>query len=173
MGLGLLSFTIGVPPEDLAQRIALYRRGIAAAEPIGHFVNDRAATFTMVHCADSTDEAIASARGAFAWYAQTGVRQIQTLGRWQQELAQTYATYDYTKAIADMDPGFLNFDYLDKIGACLVGDPERVIDTARRYEAAGCDLMLCLMQPHAIPHERVLRSIELVGRHVIPAFRGA
>jgi len=173
MGLGLLSFTIGVPPEDLAERIALYRRGIAAAVPVGRFVNDRAATFTMVHCADTTAEAVANARDAFTWYAQTGVKQIQTLGRWQQELAQTYATYDYTKAIADMDVGFLSFDYLDKIGACLVGDPDRIVATARRYEAAGCDLLLCLMQPHAIPHPRVLRSIELVGRHVIPAFRGA
>jgi alkanesulfonate monooxygenase SsuD/methylene tetrahydromethanopterin reductase-like flavin-dependent oxidoreductase (luciferase family) len=171
LGLGLLSFTIGVPPEDLAQRIALYRRGIAAAKPVGRFVNPRAATFTMVHCADSTAAAVDAAREAFAWYAQTGVRQIQTLGQWQQELAQNYATYDYTKAIADMDPGFLTFDYLDKIGACLVGDPDRIIATARRYEAAGCDLLLCLMQPHAIPHERVLRSIELVGRHVIPEFR--
>ena len=32
-GLGLLSFTIGVPPEDLAERLKLYRRGIENAKP--------------------------------------------------------------------------------------------------------------------------------------------
>ena len=53
-GLGLLSFTIGVPPEDLARRIALYRRGLAGPSRSGSFVNDRAATFTMVHCAETT-----------------------------------------------------------------------------------------------------------------------
>jgi alkanesulfonate monooxygenase SsuD/methylene tetrahydromethanopterin reductase-like flavin-dependent oxidoreductase (luciferase family) len=169
MGLGLLSFTIGVPPEDLAQRIGLYRQGIAEAQPVGKFVNGRAATFTMVHCADTTTEAVLDARGSFEWYAQTGVRQIQTLGKWQQELRGEFATYEYTKAIADMDPSFLTFDYLDKTGACLVGDPVRCIETARRYAAAGCDLLLCLVQPHRIPHAKVMRSIELLGEHVIPA----
>jgi alkanesulfonate monooxygenase SsuD/methylene tetrahydromethanopterin reductase-like flavin-dependent oxidoreductase (luciferase family) len=169
LGLGLLSFTIGVPPEELAQRIALYRRGLTEARPIGRFVNARAATFTMVHVADTTQEAVADARESFAWYAQTGVRQIQTLARWQVERQRDYATYEYVKPLAGMDPGVLSFDYLDSIGACLVGDPERVIATARRYAAAGCDLLLCLAQPRAIPHAKVLRSLELLGEQVIPA----
>jgi alkanesulfonate monooxygenase SsuD/methylene tetrahydromethanopterin reductase-like flavin-dependent oxidoreductase (luciferase family) len=169
LGLGLLSFTIGVPPEELAGRIRLYRGGLAEAQPIGHFVNGRAATFTMVHVAETTKEAIAEARASFEWYAQTGVRQIQTLGQWQLELQRDYASYEYVKPIAGMDPGFLTFDYLDSVGACLVGDPERVIATAKRYRAAGCDLLLCLAQPHAIPHPKVLRSLELLGEHVIPA----
>jgi alkanesulfonate monooxygenase SsuD/methylene tetrahydromethanopterin reductase-like flavin-dependent oxidoreductase (luciferase family) len=169
LGLGLLSFTIGVPPEELAGRIGLYRRGLAEARPIGHFVNGRAATFTMVHVAETTKEAIAEARASFEWYAQTGVRQIQSLGQWQLELQRDYASYEYVKPIAGMDPGVLTFDYLDSVGACLVGDPERVIATAKRYRAAGCDLLLCLAQPHAIPQPKVLRSLELLGEHVIPA----
>jgi alkanesulfonate monooxygenase SsuD/methylene tetrahydromethanopterin reductase-like flavin-dependent oxidoreductase (luciferase family) len=171
LGLGLLSFTIGVPPENLGERIGLYRQGLREAEPIGRFVNPRAATFTMVHCGDTTAEALADARESFEWYAQTGVRQVQTLGRWQQELKRDYATYQYTKAIADMDTGFLSFDYLDGCGACIVGDPERCIERARRYRAAGCDLLLCLVQPHRIPHDRVLRSIRLLGEQVVPALR--
>jgi alkanesulfonate monooxygenase SsuD/methylene tetrahydromethanopterin reductase-like flavin-dependent oxidoreductase (luciferase family) len=171
MGLGLLSFTIGVPPEDLGERIALYRKGIAEAEPIGRFVNARAATFTMVHCAETTKEAVADARESFAWYAQTGVRQIQTLGQWQIELEKEYATYEYTKPIAEMDPSFLTFDFLEQTGACVVGDPERCIETARRYQAAGCELLLCLVQPHAIPQDKVMRSIELLGEHVLPALK--
>ncbi len=171
LGLGLLSFTIGVPPENLADRIRLYRKGLAEAEPIGKFVNERAATFTMVHCAETTKEALETARESFQWYAQTGVRQIQTLGQWQLELKKDYATYQYTKQIAEMDPSFLTFDFLDKTGACIIGDPDRCIDTAKRYKAAGCDLLLCLVQPYNIPHEKVLRSIELIGRHVIPALK--
>ena len=168
-GLGLLSFTIGVPPEDLAGRIQLYRRGIAEARPLGLAANPRAATFTMVHCADTTREAVADARASFEWYAKTGVRQIQTLGAWQLELREEYGTYAYTRALAGMDPSFLTFDYLDKLGACIVGDPERCIETAKRYRAAGCDLLLCLVQPHSIPREKVLRSIRLLGERVLPA----
>ncbi len=171
LGLGLLSFTIGVPPEDLGERIALYRKGLAQAEPVGKFVNARAATFTMVHCAETHREAQEDARASFEWYAQTGVKQIQTLGEWQLERQKDFATYEYIKPIAGMDPSFLTFDFLDQTGACIVGDPERCIERARRYQAAGCELLLCLVQPHSIPHEKVLKSIELLGEHVIPALR--
>jgi alkanesulfonate monooxygenase SsuD/methylene tetrahydromethanopterin reductase-like flavin-dependent oxidoreductase (luciferase family) len=57
-GLGVCSFTVGVPPEDLAERVDAYRKGIAGCEkPVGKFVNDRVATFTMVHVADTNQKA--------------------------------------------------------------------------------------------------------------------
>ncbi len=167
-GLGLLSFTIGVPPEDLAERLKLYRRGIEQAQPIGKFVNGRAATFTMVHCASTNAEARSNAAESFEWYAQTAVRHISTVGEWQKELKQDYASYDYTKALAGQSFDFLTFDFLDSTGACIVGDPDCCIETAKRYKAAGCDLLLCLVQPWKIPHEKVMKSIELLGQHVIP-----
>ena len=168
-GLGLLSFTIGVPPEELAQRIGLYRKGLETAEPIGKFVNPRAATFTMVHCAETTAEARRDAAESCEWYARAGTRQIATVGQWQAERQRDLPSYEYTKALADIDTSFLTFDFLDGVGATIVGDPDRCIETAKRYKTAGCDLLLCLVQPWKIPHEKVMRSIELLGRHVIPA----
>ena len=50
----------------------------------------------------------------------------------------------------------------------MVGDPDRAVEIARRYEAAGCDLLLCLLNPYNVPHDAVMRSIELIGKHVIP-----
>jgi hypothetical protein len=41
----------------------------------------------------------------------------------------------------------------------------------RAYEAAGVDLLLCLVNPYKIPHETVMRTIELMGTKVIPEFR--
>jgi hypothetical protein len=38
----------------------------------------------------------------------------------------------------------------------------------RRYEAVGIDLLLLLVQSHDIPHEKVMRSIELIGTEVLP-----
>jgi alkanesulfonate monooxygenase SsuD/methylene tetrahydromethanopterin reductase-like flavin-dependent oxidoreductase (luciferase family) len=67
-----------------------------------------------------------------------------------------------------MDASFLTFDYLSSTGSCIVGDPDRCIEVAKRYQAAGCDLLLCMMQPFAIPEEKVLRSIELIASHVMP-----
>ena len=60
LGLGLLSFSVGTPPEELKKRVDIYRAGIAACtKPLGKFVNDRAACFTMVNCAPTREESYA------------------------------------------------------------------------------------------------------------------
>ena len=64
----------------------------------------------------------------------------------------------------------LNFEYLRESGSAVVGDPDRCVELAERYQAAGCDLLLCLVNPYKIPHEKVMRSIELLGERVIPQF---
>ena len=47
---------------------------------------------------------------------------------------------------------------------------ELALQAVRRYEAAGCDLLLCLVNPYKMKHEDVMECIELMGKHVIPAF---
>jgi len=49
-----------------------------------------------------------------------------------------------------------------------VGDPERCIEIAKRYEAAGCDLLFCLANPHDPRHQQVMSSLEHLGKYVIP-----
>jgi alkanesulfonate monooxygenase SsuD/methylene tetrahydromethanopterin reductase-like flavin-dependent oxidoreductase (luciferase family) len=172
-GIGLCSFTVGVPPESLAERIALYREGLAECEkPVGAFVNDRAATFTMVHCADDKETAYANAAESFVWYPKHGAAIIGSVAEWLE--GTDLGSYSYTAAplqhARDGALEYLTFDYLHDNGAAVVGDPDECIATAKRYEAAGCDLLLCLMNPYKIPHEQVMRSIELMGTQVLPAF---
>ena len=78
------------------------------------------------------------------------------------------AEMDRTVKSGAMD--HLTFDYLRDTGSAVVGDPKRCIELAKRYEKAGCDLLLCLVNPYKIPHARVMKSIELLGRHVLPEF---
>jgi len=168
-GLGLLSFTIGVPPSELAERIAIYRRALRDAKPAGKFVNGRAATFTMVHCAETSAEARANAAESVMWYFRKSLELIGSVAAWQE--GRELGTYAYTQSLRDLDTGTVTFDMLDEMGAVIVGDPARCIERVRQYCEAGCDQLLCLMQPHAIARQRVMRSIELFGAHVIPAFR--
>ena len=75
LGLGLLSFSVGTPPEELKERIDIYRSGIAACkEPMGRFVNDQAACFTLVNCAESQQKSYDRCRQAFPWYAKTSMK---------------------------------------------------------------------------------------------------
>ena len=72
-GIGLCSFTVGSPPEDLAERIETYRKGQADCDqPVGLFRNERAATFTMVHCNEDNEKARAASEESFVWYPKFG-----------------------------------------------------------------------------------------------------
>ena len=57
----------------------------------------------------------------------------------------------------------------------IIGTPEECLDKILKYEQAGVDQLLCYSQFGYLPHEAVMKSIELLGAHVIPelAKRGA
>ena len=176
-GIGLLSFTVGSPPEDLAERIEAYRKGQAdCAEPVGKFRNDTAATFTMVHCNTTNEKARAVAEESFVWYPKTAGWHIAQVARWMNEQGRgdELGNYAYAgEALQRQESGLfdhLTMDYIYDSGAGVVGDPERCIEICKRYEAIGCQLLFCLFNPYKIPHDEVMTSIELIGKHVIPAF---
>jgi alkanesulfonate monooxygenase SsuD/methylene tetrahydromethanopterin reductase-like flavin-dependent oxidoreductase (luciferase family) len=50
------------------------------------------------------------------------------------------------------------------------GSPEDVIRVARRYEQAGLTDFLAITNFGGLEHARVLRSMELLAKHVLPAF---
>lgn len=52
----------------------------------------------------------------------------------------------------------------------LIGSPEHVIELLKKYEAAGCDQVMMLMNFGGLPHEKVLKSLELIAKEVMPAF---
>jgi alkanesulfonate monooxygenase SsuD/methylene tetrahydromethanopterin reductase-like flavin-dependent oxidoreductase (luciferase family) len=174
-GIGLCSFTVGLPPEDLVKNIAAYREGLGeCAQPVGKFKNETAATFTMVHCGPTKEEAYEVAARSFEWYPKHGAGLIASVAEWMEEQKQELGTYQYTanslQHRRDGSLEHLNFDYIHGCGAGVVGDPDECIETCKRYEAAGCDLLLCLVNPYDIPHDKVMQSIELFGKHVIPEF---
>ena len=176
LGLGLCSFAVGVSPEEVKKKVDIYR---AASEtctaPLGAYVHNQAATFTMALCSDNRDKAIELARESFEWYPKTGARQIATVTDWMAERNQDLDSYSYA---ADMkahdDDGsldLLSVEYLIDSNACVLGTPDECLDACRKYEAAGIDLLLCLVNPYKIPHDAVMETIELMGTYVLPKFR--
>jgi alkanesulfonate monooxygenase SsuD/methylene tetrahydromethanopterin reductase-like flavin-dependent oxidoreductase (luciferase family) len=166
-GIGLLSFSTGQPPEALVNRFSRYRDGLAQAQPVGKFVNERIGTFAQVHCADTTEQAHADARTAMEWYIQTSLKAVATLGDWRD--GTNLGSYEYAKKLLKgISIDDLTFDYLVGNDAVVCGDPDHCLEMCRRYEAVGVDLLMCLVQSYDIPHEKVLRSIELLGTEVLP-----
>ena len=126
----------------------------------------------MAHCAASNEEAFAEAEESMIWYPKHGARIIGETADYARQFSQDLGTYHYTAdAKQTVESGALDaltFDYIKESGAAMVGDPDRCIEIARRYEAAGCDLLFCLLNPYKIPHEQVMKSIEMLGKYVIP-----
>lgn len=176
LGLGLLSFSVGTPPEELKQRVDIYRAGIAACkQPLGKFVNDRAACFTMVNCAKTREESYAVSKRSFEWYAKRSAELVASVPLWMEELeAKSDGTYDYLQAARQAVEQRLHelasLDALLAMNAVIAGDPAEVVERCKKYAETGADLLLCLVNPYDVPHEKVMQTIELMGEHVLPAF---
>lgn len=176
LGLGLCSFAVGIPPESVKEKIDLYREAVAGCtSPIGRFVNPRAATFTMTLCAPTRAEALETARESFEWYPREGARIFGSLARWTDEQRRASGNQDDAGDVLPVDDpvalGQVSLDDMAVAGTCVLGTPEECVETCERYRAAGVDLLLCLVNPYRIPHAKVMQTIELMGRFVIPRFR--
>jgi alkanesulfonate monooxygenase SsuD/methylene tetrahydromethanopterin reductase-like flavin-dependent oxidoreductase (luciferase family) len=176
LGLGLCSFAVGVPPEEVKAKIDIYREALAGcSEPVGAFVNADAATFTMTLCATDRQQALDRARRSFEWYPKAGARLIGSVAQWMNETGDDLGTYSYAQDLQAIDDSggldLLSLEYLVESGACVVGTPEDCATACRRYEEAGVDTLLCLVNPYDIDHETVMETIELMGTEVIPQFR--
>jgi alkanesulfonate monooxygenase SsuD/methylene tetrahydromethanopterin reductase-like flavin-dependent oxidoreductase (luciferase family) len=176
LGLGLCSFAVGLPPDEVRRKIDVYREGIASCErPLGVVMHEEAATFTMALCHTDRGEARRLARESFEWYPKTGARQIATLTDWMAERSESLGTYAYAADMKKTDEegslDLLSLEYLEDANACVLGTPQDCAKMCEAYQEAGVDLLLCLVNPYKIPHDAVMRTIELMGREVIPRFR--
>jgi alkanesulfonate monooxygenase SsuD/methylene tetrahydromethanopterin reductase-like flavin-dependent oxidoreductase (luciferase family) len=172
-GLGLLAFTLLVGPDDLEKRINIYRAALKDAKPVGAFVNGHAATFTLGHCAETYAEAKREAEESILWYVQKAFEYVGSVLQWTEELGggPALATYEYMRKMMGVDYKQMTYDYLASGDMILSGDPEQCLRQARVYEQAGTEVLLCHLQTYKIPHEKVMQSIGLLGKHVLPHFR--
>ena len=184
-GIGILGLTLFVSVPQLADRVAVYRKALRDAKPVGRLVNDKAGAFTIVHVAESHEAALAN-HGAdaainyllYAFRVLGGFTDPGGAGMRREKAAEEIKSTPYRDMIAKEYPIILKmmrnectFEDLDAEDMVIVGDVERCARKVERYRDAGLDHMICLMQADRIPHEKVMRSIELFARQIIPRFR--
>jgi len=175
MGIGLLSFAVGTPPEEIKKKIDLYREGIAVCkEPYGAYLHNHATIFAMVNCMKTKEASYAASRESFEWYGKYGAEIIASLPRWLEAERKGFGDYDWLGEIKDLVAQDLHkqltFEYLNETHGCIVGDPDEVVEHLRHYQATGADHLLCLVNPYKVSHEAVMETIELMGKYVIPEF---
>jgi alkanesulfonate monooxygenase SsuD/methylene tetrahydromethanopterin reductase-like flavin-dependent oxidoreductase (luciferase family) len=184
-GIGILGLTIFVSVPQLADRVRAYRAALRDARPVGRFVNDRVGAFTIVHVADTMEDALANGGGEaainyllYAFRVLGGFADPAGRGMQREYAELEIRSTPYRDLIAKeypiivkMQRGECTFTDLDQEDMVIVGDVDHCIRKIERYRDAGLDHLICLMQADRIPHEKVMRSIELFAREIMPRFR--
>jgi alkanesulfonate monooxygenase SsuD/methylene tetrahydromethanopterin reductase-like flavin-dependent oxidoreductase (luciferase family) len=166
-GIGVLCFIIG-QPTALPERIRPYREMIEQAQPVGGFINNQVAGFTVTLCLDDNAEAQRIGGAAALWYTSM---LSQILGEWRGRHVPGYEYYGEINRAASEQSSSHMVSLIEN-GTYCIGDPEACIRIIEKYEAAGVDQLICFMQAGRIPHDKIMRSIELFGEQIIPRFRG-
>jgi len=169
-GLGMLSFSIMQPLAQMARQVVAYRKAAATAKPLTDVTTNRVAAYTLVHCADSMEQAEANG----IW---------KSVGWWYQNLAQftldwelvhlpeeeKARTFPLMKPLLEGNVPIQHFHDADML---VVGDPERCIQKMKHYADLGIDELICYVQFGYHSHESVMRTIELLGKEVLPELEG-
>jgi len=166
----------------------------------GQFVNRESGVFTFVHVADSRADAIRNgAAWSALWYVNAAPQVFKVPRRiWYdmikaglhpnsaRDTAAVQALDPHETEIMPDDPPVLvtlkrmaqghdigfeeAHEVLEGLDCVIIGDPDHCAKKLLKYEEIGADRLMAMMQYGSIPHAAVLRSFQLAGDHLRPAF---
>ena len=177
LGLGLCSFAVGLPPVggEAQDRHLPGGRGAAAPSPSARSCTTRRRRSPWPSAARTATRPSPRPGSPSSGTPRPGARQIATLTDWMAERNEDLGTYSYAADMKKTDDegtlDLLSLEYLIDANACVLGTPDECMEACRQYEAAGVDLLLCLVNPYKVSHESVMQTIELMGTEVIPALQ--
>ncbi len=195
-GIGVMALSVAAP-SYLAPHIQEYKARVQHARPVGKFINNQWLTSTMGFC-DPDDRA---ARELAAQSLKTFFgpdrpylkdqkelygQLIESWGGVPDHLKANFARYIKTEGTegapeVDLSGGSgqilnavwnqLDADTLAERGVIVAGNPASCLKAIGIHEASGADELQFLMSTETIPHEKVMSSIEMFGKHVIPELK--
>jgi len=179
-GIGALSFAF-VEPEDAKEWVDEYYEILASERcvPAGFAANPGVAVVLpmMVHA----DEATAIDRGidgahffgySLAHYYVFGDHRPGRTSIWD-EFQERRSEAGFAREIVRPDEAPLGVKIMQEgLGSLrgAIGTPDQVADLVRRYEAAGVDQLIFVLQAGRNRHEHICESLELFAGEVMPEF---
>src|SRR4051794_12903983 len=179
-GIGALTFSF-VEPEEAREGVDEYHTIIASERcvPGGFAVNPRFAVVLPMMC--HPDEAQAIERGidgahffgySLAHYYVFGDHHPGRTNIWE-EFQRRRDDTGFARSIITTGQGPLGVKVLQEgLGSLrgAVGTPDQVRELVARYEAAGVDQLIFVLQAGRNRHEHICEAIELFGKEVLPEF---
>jgi alkanesulfonate monooxygenase SsuD/methylene tetrahydromethanopterin reductase-like flavin-dependent oxidoreductase (luciferase family) len=166
LGVGALNFAIG-NDEYLAQKVADYRAAVAQAKPTAYQKNDHFACTPVALCLDDDRKAckygfrgasfFANALGAYYFSGDRPIGQLP--------IGREFLSDDNLDAAME----FRGAD--DAPAMNVIGDPVHCREIVSRFEGAGVDEIIMVMQAGTVPHDLIMESIKTFGDKVMPHFK--
>jgi alkanesulfonate monooxygenase SsuD/methylene tetrahydromethanopterin reductase-like flavin-dependent oxidoreductase (luciferase family) len=172
------------------------------ATPAGRVVNEQVGIFTFVHVARSEREAVASGAPRSAlWYVSSAPRVFNvpreifyqairgqtdprsapsTTALAQAEQPDPDDVNDSNPVIALLKREFAGeeisneeiFETIRNLDSVIIGDVASCRAKMARFQQAGVDRLMCLVQMGEVPHEQILATIGLIGAELLPELAG-
>ncbi len=168
-GIGVLAFGVGAP-GDVVNSVKRYKELIKnPRRQVGKFVNNAIAPATVMYCGQNEKEALDMGGVAALWY---GAQSAKLFAPWAGRQVEGYEYYtnlaqdkEFVKQFSRPFKDWLKDEY------SLVGTPDEVAKGVQSYIDIGVDQIICLVQAGRVPHERIMESLSLFGKEVIPQFK--
>jgi hypothetical protein len=179
-GIGALSFSF-VDPEDAGKWVRDYYDLIASEEcvPAGFAVNANVAVVLPMMLAPDEGEAIERGIDGAHFFGYSlmhyyGISEhLPGVTDVWREFARNRDTAGFARHIVRPDQAPLGVKLLQQgLGSLrgAIGSPGQVSDLVARYEQAGVDQVIFVLQAGRNRHEHICESLELFARDVMPRF---
>ncbi len=169
LGLGLLSFALLQPVEKMADHIRAYRTAQAMArreDMLTRVKNDRVGVYTLVHAYDDADEAAAYGlwESVNWWYKHLAEFTLQ----WELPMLSPEEQKAVFPLLEPVIAGQVPVEHYQQQDMIIIGTAEECLRKILRYESVGVDQLLCYVQFGDLPHDKVMRNLEILAKDVLP-----
>jgi alkanesulfonate monooxygenase SsuD/methylene tetrahydromethanopterin reductase-like flavin-dependent oxidoreductase (luciferase family) len=180
-GIGALTFAF-IDPEEATHWVTDYERTLSErCVPVGEAVNANVACVTQMMC--HPDEQVALDRGLengnFFGYS---LGHYYVFGEHEPGRTDVWAEYVERRGQRGFSPEIEAAVEQERLGAKVAagdqtglrgatGTPDQIREYLERFEQAGVDQIIFVLQAGKNRHEHICESLELFGRAVLPAFK--
>ena len=165
VGLGALNFAVG-NDVYLAQKVADYRKAVLEARPTSYQKTNHFACTPVGMCLPDDRKACRYGMRGASFFAEA-------LGTYYFNDARPTGYLNIPRDFLDDESLEAAMDFRgsdDAPAMNVIGDPVHCREIVSRFQSAGVDELILVMQTGTMPQELILESIRVFGEQVMPHF---
>lgn len=162
-GLGVMSVSSAMGFELLTNNLNAYVKAVDKTAATGEHVNKSIGVLVNAYCAE-TDE-IAREEGG-----ELNMEYVRVAYSAYTRLAKMSESYKYMGDFAKVQDRLYDYDwFINESAIAVIGSPDSCIKQIERYRESGATEMI--LRIDSLDHAKIMKAIEMFGRHVIPQFK--